>query len=210
MFISCGYTIEYFIVCWLAPFYTKCLTGAQEGQVEINDCDNQHWHKYLWLSLTCNEHNWVCLWSWWFQVLLWLHNKFQSWSRFLLLSRFIKHNHPQYLPTGYLSWELYFNLPFVLSCFGTRLWLEGIQLRPDMNNEINCIPIRLCFINIYAYPNPKPTPYSNEKNSNYFWIVWQKLRCIDVRTPNSAIPIPYSLNIGNKPPHAFMIVVARF
>ncbi len=79
-----------------------------------------------------------------------------------------------------------------------------------MNNEINCIPIRLCFINIYAYPNPKPTPYSNEKNSNYFCIVWQKLRCIDVRTPNSAIPIPYSLNIGNKPPHAFMIVVARF
>ncbi len=32
-----------------------------------------------------------------------------------------------------------------------------------MKNEINCIPIRLCFINVYTYPNPKPTPYRNEK-----------------------------------------------
>ncbi len=32
-----------------------------------------------------------------------------------------------------------------------------------MNNEINFIPIRLCFINVYTYPNPKPTPYRNEK-----------------------------------------------
>ncbi len=43
------------------------------------------------------------------------------------------------------------------------LWLEGIQLQPEMKNEINCIPIRLCFINVYTYPNPKPTPYRNEK-----------------------------------------------
>ncbi len=42
-----------------------------------------------------------------------------------------------------------------------RLWLEGIQLRPQTNNEINCLPIRLCLINIYTYPNPKPTPYDN-------------------------------------------------
>ncbi len=40
-----------------------------------------------------------------------------------------------------------------------RLWLEGIQLRPEMNNYIICIPIRLCFINIY--PTPKPTPCRN-------------------------------------------------
>ncbi len=32
-----------------------------------------------------------------------------------------------------------------------------------MNNEINFLPIRLCFINVYTYPNPKPTPYKNEK-----------------------------------------------
>ncbi len=43
-----------------------------------------------------------------------------------------------------------------------RLWLEGIQLRPETNNDINFIPIRLCFINVYTYtyPNPKPTPYN--------------------------------------------------
>ncbi len=38
------------------------------------------------------------------------------------------------------------------------LWLEGIQLRPEINNEINFLLIRLCFINVYTYPNPKPTP----------------------------------------------------
>ncbi len=43
------------------------------------------------------------------------------------------------------------------------LWLEGIQLRPEMDNEINFLPVRLCFINVYTYPNPKPTPYNNEK-----------------------------------------------
>ncbi len=46
------------------------------------------------------------------------------------------------------------------------LWLEGIQLRPEMNNEINFLPIRLFrldFINVYTYPNPKPTSYKNEK-----------------------------------------------
>ncbi len=44
-----------------------------------------------------------------------------------------------------------------------RLWLEGIQLRSEMNNEMNVLPIRMCFINVYIYPNPKPTPYRNEK-----------------------------------------------
>ncbi len=43
------------------------------------------------------------------------------------------------------------------------LWLEGIQLWPEMDIEINFLPIRLCFINVYTYPNPKPTPYKNEK-----------------------------------------------
>ncbi len=27
---------------------------------------------------------------------------------------------------------------------------EGIQLRPETNNEINFLPIRLCFINVYT------------------------------------------------------------
>ncbi len=44
-----------------------------------------------------------------------------------------------------------------------RLWLEGIQRRPETNNEINFLPIRLGFINIYTYPNPKHAPYNNEK-----------------------------------------------
>ncbi len=48
-------------------------------------------------------------------------------------------------------------------CTLQGLWLEGIQLRPEKNNEINVLPIRLCFINIYSYPNPKLTPYRNEK-----------------------------------------------
>ncbi len=64
------------------------------------------------------------------------------------------------------------------------LWLEGIQLRPEMNNEINFLPISLCFINVYTYPNPKPTPYNNDKNCAVF----------DVRMPSSAICILSSLN----------------
>ncbi len=45
----------------------------------------------------------------------------------------------------------------------TRLWPEGIQLRPETNNAINFLPIKLCFINVYTYPNPKLSPYNNEK-----------------------------------------------
>ncbi len=41
-----------------------------------------------------------------------------------------------------------------------RLWLEVIQLRPETNNKLHFLPIRLCFIKINTYPNPKPTPYS--------------------------------------------------
>ncbi len=51
-----------------------------------------------------------------------------------------------------------------------------------------------CFINIYTYPNPKPTPYNNEK-CNYCCTMWKKLRCIDVRMPSSTIRIPSSLNL---------------
>ncbi len=40
------------------------------------------------------------------------------------------------------------------------LWLEGIQL-PETNNKYFFLSIRLCFINVYTYSNPKPTPYSN-------------------------------------------------
>ncbi len=43
------------------------------------------------------------------------------------------------------------------------LWLEGIQLRPEMNNDINVLPIRLCLINVNIYTYPKPTPYRNYK-----------------------------------------------
>ncbi len=38
--------------------------------------------------------------------------------------------------------------------------LGGIQLQ-ETNNKYFFLPIRLCFINVYTYPNPKPTPYSN-------------------------------------------------
>ncbi len=42
----------------------------------------------------------------------------------------------------------------------SRLWLEGIQLRPETPPQKKLIiSIRLCFIN--TYPNPKPTAYSN-------------------------------------------------
>ncbi len=37
------------------------------------------------------------------------------------------------------------------------------QLKPKANNVLNFLPIRLCFINVYTYPNPKPTPYNNAK-----------------------------------------------
>ncbi len=35
---------------------------------------------------------------------------------------------------------------------GPGFWLEGIQLRPETNNKLNVLPIRLCFINVYTYP----------------------------------------------------------
>ncbi len=44
-----------------------------------------------------------------------------------------------------------------------QFWLEGIQLKPESNNTFNCLPIRLCFINVYTYHNPKPTPYNKAK-----------------------------------------------
>ncbi len=43
------------------------------------------------------------------------------------------------------------------------LWLEGIQLKLEANNKFNVLPIRLWFINVCTYPNPKPTPYNNAK-----------------------------------------------
>ncbi len=33
-----------------------------------------------------------------------------------------------------------------------RLWLEGIQLKPEANNKLYFLPLRLCFINVYTYP----------------------------------------------------------
>ncbi len=42
-----------------------------------------------------------------------------------------------------------------------QLWLEGIQLRLETNNKLHFLPIRLCFINVNTYPNPKP--YNNVK-----------------------------------------------
>ncbi len=59
-----------------------------------------------------------------------------------------------------------------------------------MNNEINFLHIRLCFINVYTYPNPKPISYKNEKTV----IIVVQLPCIDVRMPSSVIRIPSSLN----------------
>ncbi len=38
-----------------------------------------------------------------------------------------------------------------------------MQQKPEANNKLHFLPIRLCFINIYTYPNPKPTPYNNAK-----------------------------------------------
>ncbi len=81
-------------------------------------------------------------------------------------------------------------------CLHYWLWLEGILLRLVLNNEINFIPIRLCFINVYTYPNP--TPYRNEKNSNYRCTVSRLLRCINVLKPSCAIHIPSILNPDNK------------
>ncbi len=47
----------------------------------------------------------------------------------------------------------------------SRLWIEGIQL-PETNNKYFFLPIRLCFINVYTYHNPNPTPYSNTDTLN--------------------------------------------
>ncbi len=44
-----------------------------------------------------------------------------------------------------------------------RLWLEGINLRTETKNKLHFLPIRLCFIKVYTYPNHKPTPYNNAK-----------------------------------------------
>ncbi len=62
-----------------------------------------------------------------------------------------------------------------MCCSG--LWLEGIQLRPETNNKYIFLPIRLCFITVYTYPNPKSTPYSNANTV----IIVEKGRNIDVR-----------------------------
>ncbi len=35
--------------------------------------------------------------------------------------------------------------------------------KTEANDRFNFLPIRLCFINVYNYPNPKPTPYNNGK-----------------------------------------------
>ncbi len=51
----------------------------------------------------------------------------------------------------------------LLETLQTVLWLEGMQQKMKANNKYNFLPIRLCFINIYTYPNPKPTPYNNVK-----------------------------------------------
>ncbi len=44
-----------------------------------------------------------------------------------------------------------------------QLWLEGMQQKLEANNTFNFKPIRVCFINVYTYPNHKPTPYNNAK-----------------------------------------------
>ncbi len=38
-----------------------------------------------------------------------------------------------------------------------HLWIEGIHLVPEINNKYFFLPIRLCFINVYTNPIPKPT-----------------------------------------------------
>ncbi len=35
----------------------------------------------------------------------------------------------------------------------------------EANNKLHFLPIWLCFINVYTYPNPKPTPYNNAKTA---------------------------------------------
>ncbi len=46
----------------------------------------------------------------------------------------------------------------------SRWWIEGIQL-PETNNKY-FVSIGLCFINVYTYSKPKPTPYSNADTLN--------------------------------------------
>ncbi len=58
-------------------------------------------------------------------------------------------------------------LPLTALCYSCRCFLvvarEGMQQKPEDNNKLHFLPIRFCFINIYTYPNPKPTPYNNAK-----------------------------------------------
>ncbi len=51
--------------------------------------------------------------------------------------------------------------------------------KPTINNVF--LPIRLCFINVYTYPNPKPTPYSNADTLNIVVQREKKDENIDVR-----------------------------
>ncbi len=59
-----------------------------------------------------------------------------------------------------------------------QLWLEGMQQKLEANNTFNLKPIRVCFINVYTYPNHKPTPYNNAKtvifkvNKTDYWSIF--------------------------------------
>ncbi len=61
--------------------------------------------------------------------------------------------------------------------FYSRLWIEGIQL-PETNNNLFFLRIRLCFINVYTYINPNPTPYSNANTLNIVVQLEKKYRIL--------------------------------
>ncbi len=57
------------------------------------------------------------------------------------------HTYPNPKPTPYSNANT-----VTMSC--SRFWLERIQLRPETNDKLTFLPIRLCFDNVYT---PTPT-----------------------------------------------------
>jgi len=73
--------------------------------------------------------------------------------------------------------------------------LDGMQLRPETNNEINFLHIRLCFINVYTYTNSKPTPHNKKKKKVIVVVQWYKNYAILMcACPVAAEPITVNMD----------------
>ncbi len=55
------------------------------------------------------------------------------------------------------------------------------------------LPVKLWFINVYTYPNPKPTPYSNANTLIMRYVLWLEGIKLWPETNNKYIFMPIRL-----------------